>query len=85
MTINQFIAQARELAALRQQFPGIPIRLTGLGFYAPEFTVEQWEQHYAAPAPAGKTGGETPSARRSCDDWPNSRGGAKPPGADSKP
>ena len=51
MSIRHFIERAQELEALRRQFPDAKITLTGIGFYAPELTVEQWERYHGAPAP----------------------------------
>lgn len=51
MQIRQFIQQARELEAVRRLYPGVEIRLTGIGVYMPVLTAEQWEQYHGAPAP----------------------------------
>lgn len=48
MQIRQFIQQARELEAVRRRYPGVEIRLTGIGVYMPVLTAEEWEQHHGA-------------------------------------
>lgn len=48
MSIRTFMEQAEEVEALRARFPGAPIQLTGLGFYAPLLSPEQWTRHYGA-------------------------------------
>ena len=64
MSISAMVRRLRELAALKEQFPDIPIVLTGVGFYAPVLTSEQWVRFYGASLPATGTGGETPEASR---------------------
>ena len=46
MQIRQFIEQARELEAVRRRYPGVEIRLTGIGVYMPVLTAEQQEQYH---------------------------------------
>lgn len=62
MTTRAFMDQAREVEALRSQFPDAPIRQTGIGFYAPQLTVEQWMRHYGAQDQARGPGVLTPEA-----------------------
>ena len=62
MSISAMARRLQELADLRARFPDVPIALTGAGFYAPQFTAEQWETHYGASARRGETWGETPES-----------------------
>jgi hypothetical protein len=51
MQVRQFIQQAREIEELRCRYPGVEVRLNGLGLYAPVFTAEQWEHYWTTPTP----------------------------------
>ena len=58
--IKDFLARASELDTLKRKFPSAVIRLTSLGFYAPELDAAQWELHYGAEVACGSVSGETP-------------------------
>ena len=81
MSISAMVRRLQELAGLRARFPDVPIILTGVGFYAPQFTAERWERHYGASACRRKHRVKPWRARRAGREGRSSRDAAAPTAA----